>query len=179
MASALGREIVLPASRGVERPTAAEPEELGVLHLRVVRARGETGLLESRLFQPRAGLVVAGRYRLAGSLGSGAFSEAVEARDLQRGGRAVCLKIVKNSKDFFDQGLDEVRMLQLLNAADPHDSKGIVRLLDFFYFKEHLFIVTEMLKQNLYEVQRRGLWAPPQPSGSGLAPVVCRTHKVI
>ena len=164
--SALGREIAQHASRGAEQPAAAEAEEFRVLHLRVVRARGETGLLESRHFQPRAGLVVAGRYRLAGSLGSGAFSEAVEARDLQRGGCAVCLKIVKNSKDFFDQGLDEVRMLQLLNAADPDDSKGVVRLLDFFYFKEHLFIVTEMLKQNLYEVQRRGLWAPPQPSGS-------------
>ena len=139
--------------------------ELGVLHLRVVRGRGETGLLESRKFQARARLVVAGRYRVVRSLGSGAFSEAVEARDLQNG-RAVCLKIVRNSKDCFDQGLDEVRMLQLLNGADPGDASGIVRLLDFFYFQEHLFIVTELLKQNLYEVQRRGLWAPPQPSSS-------------
>ena len=108
--------------------------------------------------------MLAGRYRVVRSLGSGAFSEAVEARDLQNG-RAVCLKIVRNSKDCFDQGLDEVRMLQLLNGADPGDASGIVRLLDFFYFQEHLFIVTELLKQNLYEVQRRGLWARGRPPG--------------
>ena len=78
----------LPALRGVG---GSGTGELGVLHLRVVRGRGETGLLESRKFQPRAGLVLAGRYRVVRSLGSGAFSEAVEAHDLQNG-RAVCLK---------------------------------------------------------------------------------------
>ena len=42
---------------------------------------------------------------------------------------------MQNNKDYFDQGLDEVRLLQYVNAADPHDEAGILRLLDFFYFK--------------------------------------------
>ena len=86
-------------------------------------------------------------------LGSAAFSKAVEARDLQTG-MSVCLKIVKNSKDFFDQSLDEVKLLKLVNERDPGDAKGILRLYDYFYHAEHLFIVTELLRANLYEFQK-------------------------
>ena len=38
-------------------------------------------------------------------LGSAAFSRAVQALDLQTG-MLVCVKIIKNNKDFFDQSLD-------------------------------------------------------------------------
>ena len=47
--------------------------------------------------------------------------------------RLACL--LQNNKDYFDQGLDEVKLLQYVNAADPHDEAGILRLHDFFYFK--------------------------------------------
>lgn len=33
----------------------------------------------------------------------------------------VCLKVIKNSKDFFDQSLDEIKLLQYINSkGDPH-----------------------------------------------------------
>ena len=41
-------------------------------------------------------------------LGSAAFSKAVQCLDLHTG-EMVCVKIIKNNKDFFDQSLDEVR----------------------------------------------------------------------
>ena len=41
----------------------------------------------------------------------------------------------QNNKDYFDQGLDEVKLLQYVNGADPDDAAGILRLHDFFYFK--------------------------------------------
>ena len=41
----------------------------------------------------------------------------------------------QNNKDYFDQGLDEVKLLQYVNAADPQDEAGLLRLHDFFYFK--------------------------------------------
>jgi hypothetical protein len=34
------------------------------------------------------------------------------------------MKIIKNSKDFFDQSLDEIKLLKLLNRADPSDEHG-------------------------------------------------------
>ena len=58
----------------------------------------------------------------------------------------------KNNKDFFDQSMDEIKLLRYLNAAGNVDEHHILRLYDYFYFKEHLFIVTELLRDN-YEVQ--------------------------
>lgn len=44
-------------------------------------------------------------------LGSAAFSQAVQALDTATGG-LVCLKIIKNNKDYFDQSLDEIKLLR-------------------------------------------------------------------
>ena len=86
-------------------------------------------------------------------LGSAAFSRAVQALDTKTG-RLVCLKIIKNNKDYLDQSLDEIKLLRFVNAADPADAAGVVRLFDFFYYKEHLFLVCELLRANLYEFQK-------------------------
>jgi hypothetical protein len=48
-----------------------------------------------------------------------------------------CLYL-QNNKDYFDQGLDEVKLLQYVNAADPNDEFGVLRLHDFFYFKARI-----------------------------------------
>ena len=66
---------------------------------------------------------IADRYQVVEYLGSAAFSKAVQAHDLQTGA-LVCLKIIKNSKDFFDQSLDEIKLLKHINAADPADEHG-------------------------------------------------------
>eukprot|EP00967_Tisochrysis_lutea_P152852 scaffold300432_cov18-Tisochrysis_lutea.AAC.1 len=41
----------------------------------------------------------------------------------------------KNNKDYFDQSLDEIKLLKFTNAYDPEDKHNIVRLYDFFYYK--------------------------------------------
>lgn len=69
-------------------------------------------------------------------------------------GTDVCLKIIKNDKDFFDQSLDEIKLLKFVNKYDPADEHHILRLYDYFYYQEHLFIVTELLRANLYEFQK-------------------------
>jgi hypothetical protein len=38
-------------------------------------------------------------------------------------------------QDYFDQSLDEIKLLRYVNAADPDDEHNIVRLYDFFYYK--------------------------------------------
>jgi serine/threonine protein kinase len=100
----------------------------------------------------------------------------------------VCLKIIKYGKDYFDQSLDEIKLLQYINthatlasesavndngngngstnrnsnsnsnsnnnsyaAADKYN---VLRLIDYFYYKEHIYIVTELLRDNLYEFQK-------------------------
>jgi hypothetical protein len=70
-------------------------------------------------------------------LGSAAFSQAVQALDIASGS-LVCLKIIKNNKDYLDQSLDEIKLLRYVNGADPGDESGIVRLYDFFYYRVRL-----------------------------------------
>lgn len=50
--------------------------------------------------------------------------------------------------------MDEIKLLKYVNAADPADEHGILRLYDYFYYKEHLIISCELLKANLYEFQK-------------------------
>ncbi|GAB4815019.1 hypothetical protein N2152v2_002065 [Parachlorella kessleri] len=124
-----------------------------VMALKVVARRRCTGFEESKEMPVHVGDVIAGRYQVVDLLGQAAFSRAVQALDTKTG-MLVCLKIIKNNKDYFDQSLDEIRLLQYINSADPADEHGILRLYDFFYFKEHLFLVCELLRANLYEFQK-------------------------
>lgn len=82
--------------------------------------------------------VIAGRYYITEYLGSAAFSRVVQAHDLQTG-TDVCLKIIKNDKDFFDQSLDEIKLLKFVNKYDPADQCHILRLYDYFYHQVFCF----------------------------------------
>lgn len=49
----------------------------------------------------------------------------------------------------------QIKLLQMVNQADPEDLHGIVRLHHFFYWREHLVLATELLHLNLYQCCRR------------------------
>ncbi|WOL07264.1 hypothetical protein Cni_G16004 [Canna indica] len=78
-------------------------------------------------------------------LSSAAFSEVVQAHDLHTR-MDVCLKIIKNDKDFFDQSLDEIELLKYVNKHDPSDEHGafmttsIIRSVPsiFIYYLQHI-----------------------------------------
>ncbi|SOV19354.1 serine/threonine protein kinase [Plasmodium sp. gorilla clade G2] len=65
----------------------------------------------------------------------------------------VCLKVMKNGKQFLDQGLLELMVLNILcndNTNNNLSNKNIIELYDSFYYKEHLIIVTEYMQSDLY-----------------------------
>nr|XP_034584401.1 uncharacterized protein LOC117847320 [Setaria viridis] len=128
-------------------------QEYEVFGLKIFHRKNRTGFEENKEFPIVMDSVITGRYRVTEYLGSAAFSKVVRAHDLQTG-VDVCLKIIKNDKDFFDQSLDEIKLLKFVNKYDPDDDHHILRLYDYFYFQEHLFIVTELLRANLYEFQK-------------------------
>jgi len=43
--------------------------------------------------------------------------------------------LLQNNKDYFDQSLDEIKLLKYINEADPEDEHGMLRLFDYFYYK--------------------------------------------
>lgn len=119
--------------------------------LRVVYEQDRTGFEECKEFPIQVNSIVAARYQVLSYLGSAAFSRAVQCLDLQTG-ELVCMKIIKNEKDYVDQSLDEIKLLRLINInVEDIDQKHCLKLVDYFYHKEHLIIVTELLRDNLYE----------------------------
>ena len=46
-----------------------------------------------------------------------------------------CCACVQNNKDYFDQSLDEIKLLRYINDNDPADEHGVLRLYDYFYHK--------------------------------------------
>lgn len=93
-----------------------------------------TGFEEDKNFNVVINSVLAGRYHVTEYLGSAAFSKAIQAHDLHTG-MDVCVKIIKNNKDFFDQSLDEIKLLKFINKNDPGDKYHILRLYDYFYYR--------------------------------------------
>ncbi|XP_057479634.1 uncharacterized protein LOC130766922 isoform X2 [Actinidia eriantha] len=131
----------------------AQEEEFETFNLKIVHRKNRTGFEEDKNFHVVLNSVIAGRYHITEHLGSAAFSKAIQAHDLHTG-MDVCVKIIKNNKDFFDQSLDEIKLLKFVNKHDPADKYHILRLYDYFYFREHLLIVCELLKANLYEFHK-------------------------
>ncbi|XP_038679865.1 uncharacterized protein LOC119981004 [Tripterygium wilfordii] len=131
----------------------AQEEEFETFNLKIVHRKNRTGFEEDKTFHVVLNSVIAGRYHVTEYLGSAAFSKAIQAHDLHTG-MDVCVKIIKNNKDFFDQSLDEIKLLKYVNKHDPYDKYHILRLYDYFYYREHLLIVCELLKANLYEFHK-------------------------
>ena len=148
-------EVILESDPDIDPYVRAtnEANKYATMSLKVVHERGRTGFEEHKDFPIRLHSLIAARYQVKEFLGSAAFSKAVQCLDLHTG-EMVCVKIIKNNKDFFDQSLDEVMLLDYLKQHDPHDSHHVVHIYDFFYHKEHLFIVCELLRDNLYEFSR-------------------------
>ncbi|XP_073139470.1 uncharacterized protein [Henckelia pumila] len=131
----------------------AQEEEFETFDLKIIHRKNRTGFEEDKNFHVVLNSVIAGRYHVTEYLGSAAFSKAIQAHDLHTG-MDVCVKIIKNNKDFFDQSLDEIKLLKYVNKHDPADKYHILRLYDYFYYREHLLIVCELLKANLYEFHK-------------------------
>lgn len=110
----------------------------------------KAGLEPQRDFPVVKGSIIAGQYIVERRLDVGAFSRVVSCVE-EKTKKPMCLKIIKNTKESFDQSIDEVKLLLLLQRKGDPDKHCILRLHDFFYFKEHLFLVTELLKENLYK----------------------------
>ena len=66
----------------------------------------------------------------------------------------LCHQVVKNDKHFLDQSLDEIKLLLYLNNAGDCDEAHVLQMFDFFYYKEHLLIVTELLRDSLFNFYR-------------------------
>jgi len=126
-----------------------------VYHLKVIFDQDHTTSCMGT-FQIVINDVVGGRYQILSMVGQAQFSRAVKVLNLQDG-QQYCMKIINNIKDYVDQSIDEIKLLTYINHNGNVDEKHVLRFHDYFYFKDHLFIVTELLKDNLFDAYRMNL----------------------
>ena len=98
----------------------------------------------------RMGDHLAFRFELVKKLGKGSFGVVLKCYD-HKEKEYVGMKILKNKKRLYKQGLVEAKLIKHLNDRDPEDKKNIIRRLEQFVFRKHLMITFEMLSVNLYE----------------------------
>ncbi|KAJ8655274.1 hypothetical protein O0I10_008962 [Lichtheimia ornata] len=90
------------------------------------------------------------RYEVLERLGQGSFGQVVRCID-HKTGHSVAVKLIRNKRRFQTQALTEVRILKKLVDWDPDDRCHNIRVLDHFYFRNHMCVVFECLSMNLYE----------------------------
>lgn len=95
------------------------------------------------------GETIIGRYKLLKMVGSATFSNVFSCLDL-RDNQTYCLKVIKQEKEFFDQAIDEVHLLELLREVDPNNCANVIKIHDYFYFREHLLLKFSLLGEDLY-----------------------------
>jgi dual specificity tyrosine-phosphorylation-regulated kinase 2/3/4 len=69
------------------------------------------------------------RYECTKKLGKGSFGVVLKCFD-HKEREYVALKVLKNKKRLYKQGLVEARLIQHLNQKDPEDKKNIIRRFD-------------------------------------------------
>jgi len=147
------KNIRFPNSNDSFYPVEFENCIYDTFNLKVIYDREKTGFEESKDFQIVIGSIIAGRYQVVEYLGSAAFSKAIQCLDLVTK-EMVCLKIIENNKDYLDQSIDEIKLLKYIDVNGDVEKFNCLKLIDYFYHKEHLFIVTELLRDNLYEYSK-------------------------
>ena len=140
--------LAFPESSDKYYPRELDNTTFDCFSVKVIYDREKTGFEDSKDFPVNLNDLIAGRYRVIQFLGSGNFSQVFHCLD-EVTQHKVCLKIVENCKETLDQALDEVKILRLLKANCDVDLKNILNYIDCLYHKEHLLIVTELLRDNL------------------------------
>ncbi|CAE6496365.1 unnamed protein product [Rhizoctonia solani] len=91
------------------------------------------------------------RYEIIDTLGKGSFGQVLQCRD-HCTGLSVGIKIIRNKKRFHHQALVEIKILESLKKWDPEQKSHVLNMVEYFTFRNHLCIVTELLSINLYEL---------------------------
>ena len=96
---------------------------------------------------------IAYRYEILDLLGKGSFGQVCECFDHKKKEK-VALKVIKNKPKFHHQASVEIKVLHRLRECDPDNCKNIVRMKNFFSFRNHICISFELISLNLYDFLR-------------------------
>ncbi|XP_035223020.1 dual specificity tyrosine-phosphorylation-regulated kinase 4-like isoform X4 [Stegodyphus dumicola] len=140
---------------------SGEYPEIWYLGLEATKIEGEEGTPHNHGYDDDNGSYIkvlhdhlAYRYEILEVIGKGSFGQVIRALD-HKTDQQVALKIIRNKKRFHQQALVEVKILEHLCRKDRDGSHHMIRMLNHFYFRNHLCITFELMGLNLYELIKK------------------------
>ena len=113
------------------------------------------GLEDTTDLKLAAGATIAARYRVVERLGAGSFGETYSCAIVDRGDAStVCVKVAHQEANALLATIDEVRALRQVRAADPLGAHPLQRLVDYFFYREHILVVTTFAGTSLNHIFR-------------------------
>ncbi|CAD8059548.1 unnamed protein product [Paramecium primaurelia] len=94
---------------------------------------------------------IAYRFEVLEIIGKGSFGQALKVFDHQKNVIS-CLKIIRNKKKFYNQSLIEIQILTYIKDKDPENLTNIIKIKDYFVFRNHVCLNFELLSMNLYDL---------------------------
>ena len=93
------------------------------------------------------------KYSKGRLLGKGGFAKCYEFRNIETNqitaakviaksslvksrAKQKLISEIKNNKDYFDQSIDEIKLLRYINANGDPDDMNFLRIYDYFYYKK-------------------------------------------
>ena len=93
---------------------------------------------------------IAYRFELIELIGKGAFGQVIKCID-HKHKQHVALKLVKNQKKYYYQAAVEAKLLLLLKENDHDNVERVIKLNDYFVWRNHLCLSFDLYSINLYE----------------------------
>ena len=102
---------------------------------------------------------VNGRFVIKKLLGQGTFGKVVKAYDYQTNS-FVAIKIIKSIRKYREASKIELRVLTMLKKHDPTNKFQCIHLRECFDYRDHICIVTDLLKVSLYDFMDKNQFLP-------------------
>lgn len=79
------------------------------------------------------------RYEIIQLLGKGTFGQVIEVYDHSTK-KSLAMKIIRSQREFFEQSLEEIKLLKILKENDTDLQANIIHLEENFIFRNHMVL---------------------------------------
>ena len=90
------------------------------------------------------------RYEIVSLIGQGTFGVVCECID-HKTKNHVAVKLVRNKKSFNKQAAIEISILRAIKEGDCEDLMPVIKMINYFVFRNHVCLVFDLLSISLYE----------------------------